>query len=356
MHLEQDKLPTEYLKYTRKKVIFIALGIILILLLLIISISVGAVNIPPIDVLNTLLGFSSSPQRETIIWNIRLPQALTGIVTGIGLAACGVALQSILRNPLGEPYTLGISHAAAFGATFSVMVLGAGAVESAGADAVIINNPAITTICAFLFSMLATVGILMISRIRGASPEVMILAGVAISALFTSATMFLQYFASDVQLAAVVFWTFGDLSRADWGELGLITAITILIVGWFFTQVWNFNAIDAGDETARSLGINVRRLRLIGMVAATLLAATTTALLGVIGFIGLIAPHITRRIIGDDNRFLLPGSCIVGAIVLLAADCVARILIPPHVLPVAVLTSFLGAPVFIWLLVKGRHT
>nr|WP_319540678.1 iron ABC transporter permease [uncultured Methanospirillum sp.] len=349
MHLNDGSHPTAYIRYTRSKIRAILLGCLLLILIVILSISVGPVFIPPDEVLKTLMGISVTENWDTIIWDIRLPEVIAGIIAGIGLAIAGVAMQSILRNPLGEPYTLGISSAAAFGAAFSVMFLSSGKVG----DGITILNPYLTTVIAFAFSLLATVMILVLSRYRAASPEVMVLAGVAIGSLFIAARMFLEYFASDIELASIIFWTFGDLSRAGWDEIWLM-AIVIVIVGiYFYHHRWSFNAIDAGDETAQSLGVDVKRVRLVGMVAASFLAAIITSFLGVIGFVGLVAPHMVRRIIGDDNRYLIPGSCVAGAIMLLGSDTVARIILAPTVLPVSILTSFLGVPLFLYLLLKG---
>ena len=212
----------------------------------------------------------------------------------------------------------------------------------------------LTTISAFIFSMIATGIILGISKIRSASPEVMVLAGVALGSLFTAGTMFLQYFADDVQLAAMVFWTFGDTARASWSELGLITIVVLFSIVYFIYNRWNYNAIDAGDETAKGLGVNVERVRLWGMVIASFVTSIVVAFLGVIGFVGLICPHMVRKLIGDDHRFLIPATCVVGGLLLLAADTAARLILAPHLLPVAVLTSFLGAPVFIYLIIRGH--
>ncbi len=353
VHFADGAVPEDYLAYIRRKSLWIGVGILLVILLFLVSISVGAVAIPIADVIQTLLGQNVSHKWDTIIWNIRLPQALTAIVAGAGLAVAGVAMQSILRNPLGSPFTLGISNAGAFGAAFSVIVLGTGQMHSTVADAVTINNPYITTILAFLFCLLATVVILFISRIKGASPEVMVLTGVALSSLFTAGTMFLQFFASDAQLTAVVFWTFGDVSRANWNELALMTVIVVAAAIYFIWNRWNYNAIDAGDETAKGLGVNVERVRMVGMVIGALVTAVIVAFLGVIGFVGLVCPHMARRVIGDDQRYLIPASCVAGCILLLASDTVARIIVAPYVLPVAVLTAFMGAPVFIYLIIRG---
>ena len=301
----------------------------------------------------TLIGQSVSKRWDIIIWNIRLPQALTAIVAGCGLAVAGVAMQSILRNPLGSPFTLGVSQAAAFGAAFSVMILGTGVMHSTGADAITLTSLPLTTLVAFIFCLLATGVILLISKHKQASPEVMVLAGVALGSLFTAGTMFLQYFADDAQLAAMVFWTFGDTARASWRELGVMSGVVALATLYFVWNSWNYNAIDAGDEQAKGLGVPVERVRLVGMLCASLIPACIIAFLGIIGFVGLVCPHAVRRLIGDDHRFLIPGSCVTGGLLLLASDTAARLLLAPHVLPVAILTSFLGAPVFLYLIIRG---
>jgi iron complex transport system permease protein len=353
MHFADGRLPEEYFSYIRKKSFWISGGILVLLVLFLISISVGAVAIPLHEVVATLLGQNISHKWDAIIWNIRVPQALTAVVAGAGLAVAGAAMQSILRNPLGSPFTLGISNAGAFGAALSVILLGTGQMHSTVADAVTISNPYLTTLVAFFFCLLATAVILLISRMRGASPEVMILTGVALSSLFTAGTMFLQYFASDAQLAAVVFWSFGDVSRANWQELGLIAVIVAFVLLFFVLNRWNYNAIDAGDETAKGLGIDVERTRLVGMISGALVTAVIVAFLGVIGFVGLVCPHMARRIVGDDQRFLIPASSVAGCVLLLASDTAARLVVAPFVLPVAVLTAFMGAPVFIYLLMRG---
>lgn len=353
MHFASGAVPKDYLVYVRRKYFWIMGGLLLLFFMLVYSISVGAVTIPPYEVLQTIMGHSVSTKWDSIIWNIRLPQALAAIVAGAGLSVAGVVMQSILRNPIASPFTLGVSNAGAFGAAVSIVVLGTGKVQSTVADAVIINNPYLTTIVAFLFCLLATGVILLISKIRGTSPEVMVLAGVALSSLFTAGTMFLQYFADDTQLAAVVFWTFGDVGRVNWLELEIMTGVVLLAILFFIANCWNYNAIDAGDETAKGLGVNVERIRLTGMVIAALVSAVIVAFLGVIGFVGLICPHMVRRVIGDDQKYLIPGSTLFGGILLLASDTAARLIISPYVLPVSVLTAFMGAPAFIYLLLRG---
>lgn len=353
MHFHGGQIPEEYRRYIGRKSAFLISLALMLTMALVVAVSLGAARIPLLLVVKTLAGLETTRQIETIIWNIRLPQALSSIVAGAGLAVAGAAMQSILRNPLGSPFTLGISHAAAFGAALSVMILGGGIMTSNAVGAVQITNPYLTTASAFIFSIATSAVIVLIARLRGATPEVMVLTGVALGAFFTAGTMFLQFFADDVQLAAMVFWTFGDTARATWQELGYMAAITLAIASFFFANSWNYNAIDAGDETAKGLGVRVERVRMVGMMLASVLTAVIISFLGIIGFVGLVVPHMVRRIIGSDHRFLLPAAVLSGALLLLISDTAARLMLAPHVLPVSVLTAFMGAPVFLLLIIRG---
>ncbi len=353
MELAQSINYEEYARYVgRKTALLIGAGVVLVLVA-VVSISKGAANLPVLDVAKSLLGMEVGKRCDLIVWNIRLPQVLAGIVAGAGLSLAGAVMQSVLRNPLGSPFTLGISHAAAFGAAFAVMIMGTGTMASSQVGAITISSPYLTTGMAFLFSMGASGVIVAISRMRGASPESMVLSGVALGALFTAGTMFLQFFADDVQLAAMVFWTFGDVGRASWNELGVLSIITLGTSVFFLLNAWNYNAVDAGDETAQGLGVRVQRVRILGMILASLVTAVVVSFLGIIGFVGLVCPHMVRRIIGGDNRFLLPGSMLFGSILLLGSDTVARLILAPHLLPVSILTAFMGAPVFLVLIARG---
>ncbi|MBP5083255.1 MAG: iron ABC transporter permease [Methanomicrobium sp.] len=346
----------DYKSYVGRKYTAIFLGIAVTVIMFLVSISVGSVSIPIPDVISTILGGPGGTSLvERVIWNIRIPQALTAIAAGAGLAVAGVAMQSVLRNPLASPFTLGLSNAAAFGAAVGILIFDAGMTGSNMMDAVVINNPYLTTGMAFILSMLTTVLILAITRIRGATPETMVLAGVAISSLFAAGLMAVQYFVDDTRLASIVFWQFGDVARASWSELGLIALIVLICSIYIFCKRWDYNAVDAGEETAKGLGVNVDLTRITGMVAASLISAIVVSFLGIIGFVGLVCPHMMRRIVGDDHRFLIPASLVCGSLLLLVADTVARTIIAPHILPVAVLTAFLGAPIFIYIIIKGRR-
>ncbi len=353
-HFDHGQIPAEYRAYVGRKAFFLVVLTLLACFLLIAAVSLGTVRIPAGEVLLSFLGLGQDARAEIIIRSIRLPHALAAMLAGAGLAVAGAAMQSILRNPLGSPFTLGISQAGACGAAFAIMLLGTGTMQSTQASALGIANPYLTTLSAFVACMAASLVIIAIARIRGASPEVMVLSGVALGSLFSAGTMFLQYIADDVQLANMVFWAFGDVSRAGWPEVGFMSLTVMAALLFFVMNRWNYNAIDAGDETARGLAVRVEWVRLWGMLVASFVTAVIVSFLGIIGFVGLICPHMVRRIIGDDHRFLLPASALAGACLLLAADTAARLMLAPRVLPVAILTAFLGAPTFLYLLIRRR--
>ncbi len=349
-----NKVLRGYEEHKNKAKLFIILSFFLLIVLVLFSVSIGSANIPISDVVSAVFG-NAEGSLHRIIWYVRIPEVLVAIVAGAGLSVAGVVMQSTLRNPIGSPYTLGISHAAAFGAAFSVIVLGAGTTHSSGQDAVLINNPYLITIFAFIFSLVSMSIMIVLAKWRRTTPATMILTGVALGSMFTAGYTALQYFASQTELASVVFWTFGDVRRATWRDLGIMTAAVVPSFVYFVNRSWDYNVMDSGDESAISLGVDVERLRLCGMILSSLVTALIVSFIGIIGFVGLVVPHIVRKLIGGDERFLIPASCVFGGFLLLASDTVARTIISPMVLPVGVLTSFMGAPLFLYLVVKGRE-
>jgi len=341
----------------RRKTLFLLVLLALLGALVIYAIAAGTYDLSTVKVVRALLGLEEGA-AGVVIWNIRMPRIVAAIVAGWGLAVSGVAMQCLLKNPLGSPFTLGISHGAAFGAALAIVVLGAGAARSSvlrttASNLVLIENLFSVTFFAFLGAMAATLVILALSRLKRLSPGSIILAGVALSSLFVSGTILIQYFATEVEIATIVFWTFGDVSRSNWQEIGVMTAASVVVTVYFVLNRWNLNALSSGEEVAKGIGVEVEKVRLRGMLMAALVAALVTAFHGVIAFLGLLAPHIARRMVGADHRFLLPYACIVGALILLLADTAGRILIGSGTLPVGVLTSFMGAPLFLYLLVRG---
>ncbi|MFW6117667.1 MAG: FecCD family ABC transporter permease [Thermoproteota archaeon] len=350
-----NKVLEEYEEYGSKRMGFFLGSVVILIVLALFSLTIGAADISISQAISALLGRGATESLNAIIWNIRVPRVLSAIAAGAGLSVAGAAMQSILRNPLGSPYTLGISHAAAFGAAFSVIVLGAGTIQSSLSDAVILNNPYIVTISAFAWSLISTFIILLLARMRRASPATMILTGVALGSLFTAGYTGLQYFASETELASIVFWTFGDMGRSTWRDFGLMLVAVIPSTVYFLYKSWDYEILDSGDESAKSLGVDVEKLRLHGMLISCFVTALIVSFVGIIGFVGLVVPHIIRRLIGGNERYLIPSSCMLGAILLLGSDTVARTIIAPIVLPVGILTSFLGVPLFIYLIVRGRE-
>lgn len=338
----------EYMEYiTRKYLIGIALAIFVIIVSLY-ALCAGAYPLSLSEVLSALSG-AGSESAHLIVWNIRLPRIAAALLVGSSLAIAGAVMQGFLKNPLATPFTMGVSHGAMFGASLAILI-GAGYTESSGR--IFLNNPYAVVLFAFAGAISATVVILLLARLRGLSPEAMILAGVSMSSLFVALTTLIQYFANELQLAAMVYWSFGDLGRATWREDGILLLVFSAAFGYFIITGWDLNATQMGDEIAKSLGVEVERVRLIGTLLASLLTAVSVAFVGVIGFIGLIAPHAMRLIVGGDYRFLTPLSALTGALLLLTADTVARLAFSPMTLPVGVVTSFLGAPTFLYLLIK----
>lgn len=343
---------SSYKSYTKKKSIIATFLVFLVITLSIIAVNAGSTNLDLHEVFMSILGRGTNVS-SVVIWRIRLPRIIGAVVAGAGLSVAGCVMQNNLRNPLASPSTLGISNAAAFGANIAIVILGAGSIRSTTADAVIINNPYIVTLSAFTCSIVAMMVILMLAKSRGFSPESIVLAGVALGSLFTAGTTLIQYFADDVQVAAAVFWTFGDLGRVSWKEVIIMTIVIILSFIYFMFRRWDYNTLDSGEESAKSLGVNVEKVRLGGMLVSSIVTAVTVSFLGIIGFVGLISPQIVRRVIGGDHRFLIPISALMGSLLLLFSDTLARTLIAPVILPVGVITSFLGAPLFLYLLLKG---
>ena len=342
----------EYKKYIGRKWLTIIVLAAALFAAVLTALSVGSSGLPLPEILRVIFGGGEVASR-TIILNVRMPRIATAIVVGAALAMAGCIMQNVLRNPLASASTLGISQGASFGAAMAIIYFQGGTqISNASANAITFTNPYTVVICAFLGGITTTVLILFLSRVTGVSPSVMILAGVAISAMFTGATTLIQYFSDDNRVAAVVYWTFGNLGRAGRKEIALIFILSAAAFVYFIFNRWNYNAMESGTNTAKSLGVNVDMLILVSMTAATLISAAAIAFVGTISFIGLIAPHIVRRFVGGDYRFLIPCSALTGAVIMLAADIASRTIKAPAVLPIGAVTSFLGAPLFLYLIIK----
>ncbi len=287
--------------------------------------------------------FTAPDLATTIVWDYRLHRVLFAVMAGFGLAVAGSIMQGVLRNPLASPFTLGIASAATTGASIA-LVLGAGV---AGGEHLVIGN-------AFLFALLAALAIYGMARYRGIGSETMVLAGIAVMYLFSAVTSLLQYIGSAEQLRAVVFWTFGSVDKSTWPKLAIVSLVLACTIPYLIYRAWDLNALAEGDEVAAGLGVPVERSMMVFMVVASLITAVIICFTGTIGFIGLVAPHITRMAIGGDFRTLIPASGLVGALLLLSADSIARSVLAPQILPVGIVTAFLGVPFFIYLFMHRR--
>ncbi len=335
-----------YIRRCSRRVAVLTLLVLAIPLSFSMAVSVGAVHIGPAKILALFFTLNPSldPVAWTIIWNIRVPRALMALTAGAALATSGMALQGVLRNPLVSPFTLGVSLGASFGAALAI-VLGVG-LAGLGRCIVIAN--------AFLFSLLACLTALLIARVKGMTSESVILSGIAMTYVFSALITLLQYMAREWQLKMLVHWMMGDLAMASWDRL-LLASPSILACIPLFRYAWDLNSLTMGEEAARSLGTDPVRVRLACTVLSALSVATVVCVTGPIGFVGLVSPHMARFITGADYRFSMVCSSLLGAVILLSADTVARVIIAPVELPVGVVTSFLGVPLFIYLLLRARR-
>ena len=343
-----DEIESAYLRSVGLKVSFLTALVLVMVILVGIAVSLGVIRLSVPEVFYALLDrvfpdrFHVSPITRQVVWEIRLPRVLFGILAGTGLGIAGAVMQVVLNNPLASPYTLGISSAAGFGAALAILS-GTGF----SGDCLISGN-------AFAFALLASFITIGIARMKGTSTEIMILSGIAIMYFFSACTTVLEYFADPESMKGVVFWMVGNLGKASWQKLLILFAVLLASVPYLIRKSWDLNIAGAGDDTAKSLGVDVARLRTVCLVIVSLLVGCIVAFTGTIGFIGLVAPHVTRMIIGSDNRFVLPGSALVGGLLLTCADILAQRIISPVILPIGVMTAFMGIPVFFYLIMKRR--
>ena len=335
-----------YLGSVRRKVIFILICLAACIVLATCSAVLGSYPISPSEVYTTIwnaITGQSQPDRTVahIVLDLRLPRILGAIVCGFALAVCGTVMQSMMKNPLADPYTMGISSGAGFGAALAI-ILG---VELISGGGIIIN--------AFVFAIIPAMVILFLSKFRRATPTMMILCGISLMYLFNAMTQLFMLVADPEDLATVYKWTVGTLDSIDMGELVLV--LIVAVAGSLYVQYManRLNVMGVGDDSAKTLGVDVDRQRLIMLLVITLVAASVVSFTGVIGFVGLVSPHIARLVIGADNRYLIPAAGIFGSVLLLVSDIVARTIAAPTILPVGVITACIGGPLFMYLILRS---
>ncbi|MCP1440378.1 iron complex transport system permease protein [Erwinia persicina] len=330
----------------RRRLFFMGVLVLAILASLLFDFTLGPSGLSLETLWQTLL----SPQSvdagsRVIVWDIRLPYALMAVVVGLALGLAGAEMQTILNNPLASPFTLGVSSAAAFGAALAI-VLGIGLPG--------IPDQWFISANAFIFALLAALMLDGVTRWTRVATSGVVLFGIALVFTFNALVSMMQFIASEDTLQGLVFWTMGSLARASWEKLGVLTLALLLVLPFSMMSAWKLTALRLGEDRAVSFGIDVRRLRLGTLLRISVLSALAVAFVGPIGFIGLVAPHIARLIFGEDHRFYLPASALTGALVLSMASVVSKNLVPGVIIPVGIVTSLVGVPFFLSIILRHR--
>lgn len=342
----------KYRHYVALKILFIAGCIVLMFIVMGYAATIGSANYTALDVYRTIWNHffdqsSIDDKMDSVIFDIRLPRIMTGLVAGMSLGVAGAAMQSMMKNPLADPYTTGISSGASFGAT---LALGLGfTVTGVGGTIGLVTT-------AFVFALIPAAVIIVISSLRSTSASTMILAGIAVMYLFNACTTIIKLTVSEQSLSAVYQWSIGGLSTTTWESFTVISLFAVFGSIILFAMSKKLNILITGDRNATALGLNAHRLRIVLLILISLMAASVVCFTGIIGFIGLVAPHIVRIFLGSDNRYLIPASAAFGAVLLMVSDLVSRVIIAPTFLPVGVITAFIGCPLFLYLLIKQRNT
>ncbi|GAA5179822.1 MULTISPECIES: FecCD family ABC transporter permease [Halomonadaceae] len=344
---EPDDSVSRYLARRRRHIALIAITALAMLTAFFADVATGPGQYPLRALLAALIDpDSASRMLAVVVWEIRLPTALMAVLVGISLALAGAEMQTILDNPLADPFTLGISSAASFGAALAI-ILGLGVVPLAGTLLVTAN--------AFALAMLAALLIWGISRLRGVTVQTMVLMGIAMMFFFNALLGLMQYLASAEALQQLVFWSLGSLARSSWETVGLALLALLATLPVFLAAGWRLTALRLGDLHAKAMGINVGRLRLSIMLCCSLLAATAVAFVGTIGFVGLVGPHIARLLVGEDQRVFLPMSALSGGLIMSLASILSKMLIPGILFPIGILTALIGLPFFVSLILRSRR-
>jgi iron complex transport system permease protein len=335
-----------YRAILRRRVSLLLVLAVLIVASMLLDFTLGPSGLPLDTLWHTLIDPASvDAGTRVIVWDIRMPYALMAIIVGLTLGLAGAEMQTILNNPLASPFTLGVSSAAAFGAALAI-VLGIG-IPGIPAQWFISAN-------AFIFALLAALLLDGITRWTQVATSGVVLFGIALVFTFNALVSMLQFIANEDTLQGLVFWTMGSIARASWEKLGILLLALAVIMPLSMLSSWKLTSLRLGEDRAISFGINVRRLRLATLLRISILSALSVAFVGPIGFIGLVAPHIARLLFGEDHRFYLPASALIGALVLSLASIVSKNLISGVIIPVGIVTSLVGVPFFITIIVRHR--
>lgn len=344
----QNTLRSQLRSQRRKNAMVLACACIIVLLSIAVSCFAGVANVTPGRLLATLLPqIPAEPLTETeltVLTHLRLPRIVMAFLGGMGLAVSGLTMQAITGNSMASPFTTGLSNAAAMGAA-TVIVF----------EWNFMGSLQLSTVCgAFILAFACSALVYGISSAKGFGSTTIVLVGIALNYFFSALNSGMQYIANEEKLASIVNWTFGNLSTSTWEQIAFVAAALLLALPYLFSRAWHFNLLTTGDESATALGVNVGRLRLISGLMITLISASIISFTGVIGFVGLVAPHIARLLVGGDHRVLLPLTAPLGSALLVLADLAGRTVASPVVIPVGIVVSFIGVPIFLYLILRSR--
>ncbi|WP_400153507.1 FecCD family ABC transporter permease [Candidatus Methanomassiliicoccus intestinalis] len=364
--VEHDRIEGQYNASLRSKVLLIIFMAVLSAIAFICSLAIGSVDIPFGDTLAVLghhifpswISLPDNSWYDTIILNERLPRTLLCLLTGISLAAAGTVMQGLLRNPLVSPFTLGVSTAASFGAAITIVFgssLFGGVFYSTfnflGFNMSVENI--LLVIMSFVFGMFSILLVLKVAK-KDASRSTLVLSGVVISYLFQAGISFSKYVSDDEALREITNWLMGGMWNATWSAIIILTPIVVICLIFLEKLTLDINSLSVGDDIAKNVGVDVKKLRNTGLIVSTLVTSTCVAFTGVIGFIGLMAPHMCRMIIGNDTRYVLPASALLGSAILMFSDIIARVIVRPDQLPVGIILYLIGGIFFIWMVTRKK--
>ena len=273
------------------------------------------------------------------------PPVLGALIGGAGLAICGAIMQSVLRNPMADPYTTGISSGASFGAALAI-----------ASGSILVRIPALTVVLAFFFSMVPVMVILLISKMTNSSPITIIMIGIGIMYIFNAATSIIRLIAGGTAMSALDNWLMGDVQLVDWDDLVPMVIITVIGIAVSMYLAARINVLSTGDENAKAMGINADRLRIVCLILTAVVSAGIISFTGLIGFVGLVCPHIVRMFVGADNKYLIPASAAFGSVLMVLAHFVGKVVLSPTLVPVGIIMSCIGGPVFIWLVIRKNKS
>jgi iron complex transport system permease protein len=343
---EFESTLTKYSRLIRFRYVFIAICVIVIFLIAGVAMTVGAYGISFVESYEILWchltgGTYPDTAKDYIVWDTRVPRVIFAVFGGAALAVAGAVMQSILKNPLADSYTTGVSSGAGFGATFAM------------STGLVIGGMSGVMAYAFFFSLIPTAVIIMMSKLTNASPTTMIMAGIGVMYIFNAATTVMMLWADPQSMPSIYAWQVGSLSNGNvnLGNIPLIVLVSLVGIIVMCSMAGKINVLATGDESAKALGIDADKLRIILLLITGILAASIVSFVGIVGFVGLVSPHIVRMFIGADNRYLLPASAIFGGMLMIVADQIGRVALTTP-LPVGVVMAFIGGPLFLWLILR----